>query len=95
VPSWLEDIAKSLENLDGIASLEVLYDEVARVRSGPLPASWRAIVRAVIEDHSSDSRRFRGKTYSFLSMVLGRGFGGFVVRFLVHLLQLTLGSPRN
>jgi hypothetical protein len=76
VPSWLEDIAKSLENLGGIASLEELYEEVDRVRSGPLPASWQAIVRAVIEDHSSDSRRFRGKDM-FLSVDgIGKGIWG-------------------
>jgi hypothetical protein len=76
VPSWLEDIAKSLENLGGIASLEELYEEVDRVKSGPLPASWQATVRAVIEDHSSDSKRFRGKDIFFSVDGIGKGIWG-------------------
>jgi hypothetical protein len=76
VPTWLEDIDTSLRNLGGIASLEELYEEVYQVRSGPLPTSWKAIVRGTIEAHSSDSKVFRGTDIFFSVDGIGRGIWG-------------------
>jgi len=59
--TWLEDIVQAFKNLGGKASLNQLYEEVKRIRTEPLPATYKACLRGIIEDNSSDSTRFRGK----------------------------------
>ena len=59
--TWVEDIVQAFKNLGGQASLNQLYEEVKRIRTEPLPATYKACLRGIIEDNSSDSTRFRGK----------------------------------
>lgn len=75
--TWLEDIILAFENCGGISDYSNLYDEVSRIRKGKLPSSWKAIVRGTIENHSSDSDKFRGKGDLFFSVEgIGNGVWG-------------------
>lgn len=65
--TWLEDITLALRNLNGVAGLQDIYDEVERIRTVPLPEHWKANIRSIIEDHSSDSSSFRRKKDIFYS----------------------------
>jgi hypothetical protein len=76
MPTWLEDISTAYANLGGVASYADLYREVQRIRPGPLPESWQAIIRAVVEDNSSDSARFKGDDRFFSVEGLGGGVWG-------------------
>jgi predicted transport protein len=61
--TWVEDVKHALENLGGQSSLNDLYVEVRRIRTGSKPKSLNAIVRRTLEDHSPDSKNFNGKDY--------------------------------
>jgi len=61
--SWVEDIIQALKNLGGQASLAQIYEEVKRIRTEPLPDSYKASIRERIEAHSSDSSNFKGKDH--------------------------------
>jgi len=74
--TWLEDISIALENLGGIAHYSDLYAEVERIRNSPLPESWKAIIREVIESHSSDSLKYKGRDVFFSVEGLGNGIWG-------------------
>jgi len=75
--TWLDDIILALENLGGLASLQDIYREIERIRAGRLSEHWQANVRAIIEDFSSDSLRYKGKRDIFYSVEgIGRGVWG-------------------
>ncbi len=75
--SWLNDIEQAMSNLGGISPYLDLYREVQRIRTVPLPTSWQAIIRRVIETNSSDSQVFDGKNDIFFSVEgLGNGVWG-------------------
>jgi hypothetical protein len=76
VPTWLEDISTAISTLGGIASYDDLYRAVQRIRPGPLPDSWQAMIRGVVEDNSSDSARFKGNDVFFSVHGLGGGVWG-------------------
>lgn len=61
--SWVEDIIKALKNLGGQATLSQIYEEVKRIRTEPLPETYKASIRERIEAHSSDSSNFKGKDH--------------------------------
>jgi hypothetical protein len=73
---WVDDIVSALANLGGVASLADIYQEVRQVRPSPHPESLTAIVRGTIEDHSSDSARYKGKDLFFSVKGLGSGVWG-------------------
>ena len=73
---WVDDIITALTKLDGVASLSDIYQEVRQVRPSPHPESLSAIVRGTIEDHSSDSARYKGKDLFFSVKGLGSGVWG-------------------
>ncbi|GAP21874.1 DUF4268 domain-containing protein [Leptolinea tardivitalis] len=58
--SWVEDIIQALKNLGGQATLAQIYEEVKRIRTEPLPDTYKASIRERIEAHSSDSSNFKG-----------------------------------
>jgi len=58
--SWVEDIIQALKNLGGQANLAQIYEEVKRIRTEPLPDTYKASIRERIEAHSSDSLNFKG-----------------------------------
>jgi len=73
--TWVEDITQALINLGGLAPYSEIYAEVKRIRTVPLPEHWEASIRATIEDHSSDSTRFKYRKDIFYSV---DGLGGGV-----------------
>lgn len=74
--SWLEDIETALDNLAGIAHYEELYPEVARVRGGPLPNSWKQIIQRTIQHHSRESNGYRGPDVFYSVKGIGAGVWG-------------------
>jgi len=66
--TWKEDIIKALTNLNGTSHLTEIYEEVKKIREEPLPNSWRAIIRGVIERYSTDSEAFGGQEDIFYSV---------------------------
>lgn len=60
---WVDDVRAALRKLGGSASLHSIYREVeSRRREGnrSVPRTLDATVRRTLEDHSSDSKNFRG-----------------------------------
>lgn len=77
--NWKEDIVLALEQLNGVASLKEIYDAVKLIRKSSDTLSFKATIRKTIEDHSSDSKNFKGKNENdlFYSVKgLGKGIWG-------------------
>jgi len=68
--TWVEDIVRAITNLGGQAPLTQIYDEVKRIRQGPLPKMWQHIIQDTIYQHSSDTQKFQG---SDLFQKVGKG----------------------
>lgn len=63
---WVDDIVAALTNLNGMASLKDIYQEVRQVRpSSQHIESLNATVRGTIERHSSDSAKYNNKDLFF------------------------------
>lgn len=73
--TWTEDVVTGLENLNGIAPLAEIYNELRNLRPQPHPESFDAIIRRTLESNSSDSDAFQGKSDLFYSV---DGIGGGV-----------------
>ncbi len=73
--TWIEDVVTGLENLNGIAPLADIYNELRSIRPEPHPESFDAIIRGTLESNSSDSEAFQGKSDLFYSV---DGIGGGV-----------------
>jgi Protein NO VEIN, C-terminal len=74
--TWVNDVIQSLQNLGGVAKYADLYKEVGRLRPGPLPASYEAIIRRTVEQHSSDSDAFSGRDLFYSVHGKGKGVWG-------------------
>ena len=78
--TWIEDITTALINLGGVARLSDIYEETRKIRPQPHPPSFEAMIRGYIEEHSSDSVKFKDKPASkdlFISVEgLGQGIWG-------------------
>jgi len=77
---WIDDIVTAMENLGGQASYEELYEEVRRVRTEPLPKTWKAIVRNQVESYSSDSENYTPSRQDLFYSVYGLGGGVWALR---------------
>lgn len=74
--TWTEDIVTALENIGGSGSYSDIYAAIERLRRD-LPPTWKNGVQRNIQDHSSDSKGFRGGADLFFSVEgLGRGIWG-------------------
>ncbi|QNO36703.1 hypothetical protein H4J02_09390 [Protaetiibacter sp. SSC-01] len=73
--TWKSDVIAALRSLGGEANLSDIYAAVA-ARRRTLPESWQAIVRQVIESHSSDSNNFKGKDVFYSAGGIGSGRWG-------------------
>lgn len=58
--TWIEDIVRAITNLGGQATLTQIYEEVKRIRQGPLPKMWQHIIQDTIYQHSSDTQKYQG-----------------------------------
>ena len=61
--TWLDDIITAFENLGGQAKVVDLNSEVSKVRTQPLPKSWKDVIRATLQFNSPDSKIFKGIEY--------------------------------
>lgn len=68
-------IVTALENLNGIASLSDIYQEVKRITSVSDLANYKASIRAAIEFYSSDSKLFKSKHEDLFFSAKGIGSG--------------------
>ncbi len=84
--TWLDDIVRAVENLDGKATLAQIYDELSLIRPNTLVGSWEATVRRTIETHSKDSQNFgvsKPENDIFYSVEgIGKGVWGLRKRIL-------------
>jgi len=74
--AWIDEIIKAYESLGGIAPYSEVYNFIERNTSRKLPSSWKAIIRKIVEDHSSDSENFKGKDLFYSVEGLGNGIWG-------------------
>ncbi len=58
--TWLEAILQALKNLGGQATNAQICEEVRRIKEGPFPKTWAAVVIHIMGDHSSDSALYKG-----------------------------------
>lgn len=79
MPVWRDDVLEAVRGIGGIGTLSSIYDAVERRRDGPLPASWRAIVRRELEYNSSDSASHQ-KRHDLFRSVNGIGGGVWALR---------------
>ena len=77
--TYKEQIIQSLEQLNGHGYLSDIYRVFEELYTDSLPKSWKANIRATLEDFSSDSNRYKGKQDLFY-MVEGRGNGHWGLR---------------
>lgn len=80
--TWGEDVRQGLENLGGEAPLPEIYREVEKIRQQAgrsTPRTLEATIRRALEDHSSDSRNYRGHADLFY-MVKGKRRGTWGLR---------------
>lgn len=73
---WVDDIVTALADLNGVASLADIYQKIRELRPHPHPESLTAIIRGTIEDHSSDSAKYKGRNLFFTVKGLGNGVWG-------------------
>jgi hypothetical protein len=82
-PTIVDDILEAFRALGGIVHYTDLYKYLESHASRQLPKSWKDVVRARIEERSSDSQVFKGQDDWFYS-VDGLGKGVWGLRSLVH-----------
>lgn len=79
--TWRDDVLEALTQLGGEAHLSSIYERVERIRRSScrtIPPSLDATVRRTLEDHSSDSKNFRGQ--DLFGMPRGQGHGFWAIR---------------
>ena len=75
--TWKQDVVKAMSDLNGKGTLDEIYEKVKNNRSIKLPKTWKAIIRQVIEAHSSDSDNYTNKEDLFYSVEgIGHGVWG-------------------
>jgi predicted HNH restriction endonuclease len=76
--TWKKDIIKALTNLGGTAQYEGLYDEVKRIRTTPLPDSWKKIIQRTVQDHAGESDGFKNEKLFYSVSGIGSGVWGLL-----------------
>lgn len=75
--TYKEAIVEALKQLGGHAYLKDIYIKFCEIYSEDLPMNWKSNVRAIIEDCSSSSQRFKNSEDLFYSVEgLGNGHWG-------------------
>lgn len=70
--TYLETIIKAMTDLGGVAKYNELYERISQMIGHELSDGMKAGIRKCIEDHSSDSRNYKGKQDIFYS-IHGKG----------------------
>lgn len=72
---WIDDIIKAMKNLNGHGHYSEINLEIEKIRI--LNGEWKAVVRRVIQQHSSDSKSWLEKKDLFYSVDgIGKGVWG-------------------
>ncbi len=79
--TWREDVVRALTKIGGQGHLSEIYRSIEKIRQGPLPQNFHAIVRRELEHNSSDSIAYLGKRDLFRN-VKGIGEGVWSLRKL-------------
>lgn len=79
---WADEIKEAILELDGVASLEDIYLRITARDNKIRTEKWKNTVRDAIQQHSSDSKSYRGLQDLFYS-VYGKGKGVWGVRNVV------------
>ena len=75
--SWNDDVLAAMRQLNGPAHHSTIYAEVRKIRKNngeSMPSSTNAIIRRVLEEHSSDSESFKYDDLYKMSYGKGRGY---------------------
>ncbi|PBJ12207.1 HNH endonuclease [Flavobacterium sp. ACN6] len=73
---WIEDIIKAIKNLNGYGHYSEINLEIEKIRQN-LKGEWKAVVRRIIQQHSSDSKSWLEKKDVFYSVDgIGKGVWG-------------------
>ncbi len=82
--TWLADLVKVYELLGGEARYSDVYEEARKIRLAR-GASWtkeaKASIRRTVEDHSEDSKNYRGKDVFYSVKGLGKGVWGLLPEY--------------
>ncbi|MGB8645361.1 MAG: PIN-like domain-containing protein [Anaerolineae bacterium] len=73
--NWKQEALNALTALGGAASLQEIYDEVARASKTTqrqLPVSWQAIIRRTLQNYWAESEWFLGKEDLFIHIGTGQ-----------------------
>jgi hypothetical protein len=79
---WIDDVKRALTELGGKAPLQQIYDAVEKIRKEErrsVPRTLDATIRRTLEDHSADSRNYRGRADLF-ALPEGKGAGVWALR---------------
>ena len=74
--TWLEDVKTTMKELGGKGTYSEIYQKIREVRKCSFPKTWQAIIRQVIEKHSSDSDNFGGNDLFYSVEGIGNGVWG-------------------
>jgi hypothetical protein len=74
--TWVEEILNALTELGGVASYSEIYEYLENTTTRNLSSNWQAVVRGVIEDHSSDAQFRSGKDLFYSAKGIGYGVWG-------------------
>ncbi len=74
----LETVIKAFENLGGKATYPDLYDEIECIKMCKLTVGQKAGIRKCIEDHSADSKNFKGENIFYSVEGKGKGVWGLI-----------------
>lgn len=75
--SWNDDVLAAMRQLNSPAQISTIYVEVRKIRKNSgksLPPSTNAIIRRVLEEHSSDSDSFKYDDLYKMSYGKGEGY---------------------
>lgn len=87
--TYKEKIIEALKQLNGHGYLKDIYSVFKNLNNDKLPSSWKAGIRATLEDCSSDSHRYKGIEDIFY-MVEGKGNGHWGLRnYNSNVMELT------
>ena len=79
----LERIIEALRKLGGTGTYSEIYFEYEKILGKKISYGQKAGIRKAIEDHSSDSKNYKGKEDIFYSVEgIGKGIWGLKQRFL-------------
>lgn len=72
----LEKVIYALNELDGMAKYPDIYKKIEELEGQKLTDGRKAGIRKMVEDHSSDSKNFKGEDIFYSAQGTGKGFWG-------------------